>query len=584
MHLKHFLFVTCCALGLFYTPSFVKADAADWYLYFWSFTSESGGDVAQFETTETDNIFVINDLNVTEQGVGFCVHNASWSYTYGWSDAGGSVTSSGTEVALAASTTANGWLNLPVGTYTVTWNASALTIRFDTPKEESDPADEGFLRGGDLSMVTYLEDWGTIFRYKDGTAGDVFDILQEYGVNFARLRLYNSPGTAVTMDGSTYRTPILSTAHPSGYPYAGPEDILNLAARAKAHGMKICLTFYLSDFWTGAMDQYIPSDWANATSTQALSDSVYNYITHFMQRMADQGIIPQYVSIGNETNNGILYTTLDDNTVSYGGHTDRIAQCVTLFNRAYDAVKAASPSTQVIIHNSMGHDGLIESCRDFFLALVNNGCQFDIVGGSYYPYWASLQYSTDNTPNGMLAWAADMKTYIGKPVMIMETGYSWTQYRPSDKNNGNYEGQLHLNGSYNEATEAGQEAFMHALHEAIASDENILGYLYWDPVFVDQKVNGSWTEVCWAEKYAYNKWWQDGNVISNTTLFDYTGLPLSVLYREIASYKSSSGSTTAIAPATDHPSPVTVSKVIQNNQLLIIRDNHTYSLLGMRVK
>ena len=65
------------------------------------------------------------------------------------------------------------------------------------------------------------------------------------------------------------------------------------------------------------------------------------------------------------------------------------------------------------------------------------------VGGSYYPAWASEQGSSDNTPNGMLSWASAMETAIGKPIMVMETGYSWNQYRPSGRNGGNYEGQMY---------------------------------------------------------------------------------------------------------------------------------------------
>lgn len=583
MRFKQLIFIAICLWG----SMAIKAASADWYLYFWSYTSESGGDAAQFETTDNANIFVINDLNVTEQGVGFCIHNATWSVMYGWSDAGGSVTATGTAVTLATSTSASGWLNLPVGTYNVTFDASVPSVRFDRLGTATETETEDtFLRGGDLTMVTYMEDWGTKFKYRNGTEGDVFDILQSYGVNFARLRLYNTPGTAVVEDGTTYRTPIKTTAYPNGYPYAGPEDILSLAARAKAHNMKICLSFHLSDFWSNAGTQLIPSDWASVTTYNVLKDSVTNYVMRFMQRMVAQGTTPEYVSIGNETNWGMLFQKHSTGAqVSFGGHGDQMNQFAGLFNAAYSAVKAVSPATQVIFHHAMGHDGGVSTCQYLFNQLINTyGMNVDIIGGSYYPYWASLQDSPDNTPTGMLEWASAMETRYGKPIMIMETGYSWTQYRPSGRNGGNYEGQLHLNGSYNEATEAGQESFMRALHAAIASDENIIGYLYWDPIFVDQKVNNVWIQSCWAERKSGNNWYQDGNVVSNTTWFDYTGLPLSVLYREIASYKSSSGSTTAIAPATDHPSPVTVSKVIQNNQLLIIRDNHTYSLLGMRVK
>ncbi len=560
---------------------FAQATSADWYLYVWS--ESANGDLGQFETMDDADVFIIKSCNIPVQGIKFCVRNGDWSTQYGWKAE--SVTTLGVDVELAPSTAANGWLGLPVGDYKVTFNASAQTIRFDEVDEDEEieltPQVASFLRGGDLTMVSYLEDWGTVFRYKDGKAGDVFDILQEYGINFARLRLFNNPGTAVNENGTLYRMPIKSPKHTSGYAYAGLEDILNLAQRAKAHNMKICLSIYLSDYWSGAAKQYIPQAWENITTTSVLGDSVYNYVFHVMSCMAAQGTIPEYVSIGNESNYGILFNTLDGSKVTFGGHTDNMTQCVALFNRAYDAVKAVSPTTQIAIHHSYGHDGKIGICRNFFKSLVDNGCKFDIVGGSYYPYWASVQNSSDNTPTGMLTWAADMENNIGKPVMIMEVGYSWTPYRPADKNGGNYEGQLHLNGSYNEATEAGQENFIHALHEAIKTDENIIGYLYWDPIFVDQKVNNVWSEVCWAERYdaGYDTWWQDGNIISNTTLFNYTGYPLSALYREIAAFNPATQKT-----AIENIPNSTTHKIFRDNQILIVRDNKTYSLMGFEIK
>lgn len=444
-----------------------------------------------------------------------------------------------------------------------------------------------FLRGGDLSMVTYLEDWKTVFRYQDGTPGDVFDILESYGINFARLRLYHTPGTSVNNNGTTNRTPVKSPYNNwTGRPayYAGTQDILNLAKRARDHHMTICLSIYLSDFWSGADRQMIPAAWSNVTTTQMLADSVYNYVKQIMTLMKAQGTTPEYVAIGNETNYGILFNDLDWKKVSFGGHTDNITQCVTLYNRAYDAVKEVSSTSQVVIHHSYGHAGRISICRSFFQNLVKNGCKFDVVGGSYYPHWASKQGAKDDTykPSGMLTWAADMRANLGKPVLIMETGYSWTPYRPMEKNGGEYMGQLELNGGYNEATEAGQESFIKELHEAIKTDDNIIGYLYWDPIFVDQNVNGYWTEVCWAEQYSGSgdTWWQGGNVISNTTLFNYTGYPLSALYREIASYNPNPPTSVERLP---NETPTT-AKILRDNQILIIRDNKTYTLMGLEIK
>ena len=554
-----------------------------WSLYTWSYTTESGGDIATFESTDNEQIFVIDSCVIAEQGIGFSVHTADWSTQYGWSDEGGGVVSTGVAVQLAFSNGATGWLDLPAGAYDVIFDLSVPSIRFDNhvypPVPDPEPVSASCLRGADLTMATYVEDFGTVFRYHDGTAGDLFDILQSYGVNFARLRLYNAPGTAVRDGSTTYRTPIQTTAHPSGYPYAGPDDILALAQRAKAHDMAICLSFHLSDYWSNAGTQMIPTEWAQATTTQALGDSVYNYIYRYMTRMVNQGTTPKYVSIGNETNYGILFQTTNGNAVSYGGKSDHVSQMVYLYNRAYDAVKAVSPSSQVILHHSYGHDGKIGICRSFFKSLADNGGHFDIVGGSYYPYWASLQNSSDNTPTGMLTWAQSMETAFHKPVMIMETGYSWTPYRSAGRNGGNYEGQLHLNGSYNEATEDGQAAFMHELHEAIASDTNILGYMYWDPIFVDQKVNNAWIKTCWAEKYDanYDTWWEDGNVISNTTWFDYSGYPLKALWSEVASQATPSGIECQEPKAKSQ-------KFLQNGQLFIIRDGKMYNAQGAQVK
>ena len=568
--------------------------AAIWSLYFYSATYSIDSNVGDFESTSDASVYVLKGCDVTAKGINFCVHNASWSTQYGWSDTGGAVNATGKDVVLGTASQATGWLDLPIGKYDVTFNSSALTIRFDTVSSEDpdpdpvtpdpEPVAGSFLRGGDLTMATYIEDWGTKFYYKDGTQGDLFDILQEYGINLARLRLYNAPGTGVLNGSTTYRTPIMTTKYPSGYAYAGPEDILSLSKRAKNHDMAICLSIYLSDFWSGATEQYIPAAWQNVSDLNTLGDSVYNFVHAFMTRMVEQGTTPEYVSVGNESNYGILYQDLNKNYVSFGGHTTRNgwSNAVYLFNRAYDAIKAVSPTSQVIIHHSYGDQGKIAICRSFFQSFKNNGGKFDIVGGSYYPHWATDHGASDCTPTGMLEWATDMKTYIGKPVMIMEVGYSWTQYRPSGRNGGNYEGQLGLNGAYNEATEDGQAAFMSDLHSAMATDANILGYMYWDPIFVDQYVSGSWIKTCWAEKYSGSgtTWWEDGNVISNTTLFDYTGKPLKALYSTIA---AQAGTTTAIEQQKENTASQTV-KVMRDGQLYILKAGKTYNTFGAEIK
>ena len=565
-----------------------------WILYFWSDTHGLDGNAGTFAATAEENVFLLEGCDVPAQGINFCVHSADWSTQYGWKSE--SVTSTGVEVELASASQASGWLALPAGKYDVTFNSSALTIRFDTvaaedPGTPETPEDKPatFLIGGDMSMATYISDFGTRFYYENGELGDVFGILSDYGVNLVRLRLYHTPGTGVNMNGTTYRTPIMTPTHPEGYAYAGEEDILSLARHAKMYNMKICLSIYLSDFWSGATEQFIPAAWSDKSSLPALSEEVYQYVRRIMEQMVVYGATPEYVSIGNETNYGILYNK-DKNTtfVDYGGHTKRNGWSNTayLFNSAYDAVKDASPQTQVIIHHSYGDAGKIGTCRSFFQNLLDYNCKFDIVGGSYYPHWATDHGATDCTPTGMLEWAADMKTNIGKPVMLMEVGYSWHPYKCEGRNGGEWPGQLGLNGAYNEASKEGQAAFIKSLHEALDKDDNILGYMYWDPIFVDQKVNGSWIKTCWAEKYdpEYDTWWEDGNVISNTTLFDFEGKPLPALYREMASRKQEDTATSIKGAQNTDRYADRAQKLLSDGQLLIEREGKIYNAQGQLVR
>ena len=167
-----------------------------------------------------------------------------------------------------------------------------------------------FLCGGDISSLTYLENSGVRYADAEGTVyPDVLDLLKSKGVNCIRLRLYNNPGTWVEYrEGEEmyrFRTVVTPEAGRPAGGYQGQEDILGLARRAKAHGMQICPTFHLSDFWSHAGLQLIPANWASIADNEVLADSVYTFVRGFMLRMQAQQTLPAIVSIGNESNGGI---------------------------------------------------------------------------------------------------------------------------------------------------------------------------------------------------------------------------------------------------------------------------------------
>jgi len=151
-----------------------------------------------------------------------------------------------------------------------------------------------FLKGGDLSLLSYIEQMGGKF-YENGEEKDCFEILKSNGMNLARLRLYNDPGNA--------------DFEPSNHLPAGiqdPQDILSLAKRAKDSGMQIQLSFHYSDYWTNGGLQTKPHAWA-LLNYDELKQAVYDFTFDFMMQMKEQNTLPEYVSLGNEIAGGIYF-------------------------------------------------------------------------------------------------------------------------------------------------------------------------------------------------------------------------------------------------------------------------------------
>jgi arabinogalactan endo-1,4-beta-galactosidase len=354
--------------------------------------------------------------------------------------------------------------------------------RVDQWELVKDDIDYEFLKGGDVSELSYLESKGAKF-FDSGVQKDCFTILKDNGFNIVRLRLYNDPGNP---DFSP------SNLLPAGF--QNPTDILSLAKRAKDAGMQIQLTFHYSDYWTNGGLQNKPHEWDSLNFTD-LKQAVYDFTLNFMNQLKAQNTLPEYVSLGNETAGGLLFPDGDYN---------HFPQMAALFNSGYDAVKAVSPSTQVIIHLDAAGDA--GKYNWFFPALISAGGKFDIIGASYYPFW------TGKTVEEIQTWAETISANFGKKIFIMETGYNWNPTLPDGT-----VGQLADNGPYNAiypSSSAGQRDFLYDCFNGLKLSKNgsIIGDLYWDPVMIAFPGVG----------------WELGatNVVSNTTLFDFDGKKL----------------------------------------------------------
>lgn len=259
----------------------------------------------------------------------------------------------------------------------------------DKPAPTPDPV-VPFAKGADISWLTQMETAGKKFYNAAGTEQDCFTVLKNTGMNAIRLRVWVDP---------------LAN-------WNGTADVLAKAIRAKNAGMRIMIDFHYSDSWADPGQQTKPASWA-ALDLAGLQQAVYNHTLDVLTTLKNNGIIPEWVQVGNETNDGMLWPT--------GKASTSMANFASLIKQGYNAVKAVSSSIKVIVHLSNGYDNNLY--RWIFDGLIANGVNWDVIGMSLYP--EPVDWATRN--NQCIANINDMISRYGREIMIAEVGMSWDQ-------------------------------------------------------------------------------------------------------------------------------------------------------------
>ncbi len=275
-------------------------------------------------------------------------------------------------------------------------------------------ASQGFYFGHDLSYVNQIEDCGAVFR-ENGVPKDVYSIFADHGSNLVRVRLWVGP--------SWWQD---SLQQPEGVNphYNDLEDVKKTISRAKNAGMKVMLGLQYSDFWADPGRQLIPRGWLGvAYSLPDLKDSVYHYTRRVLLELESEGLMPEFVKVGNENNGGILQHIPEE-----GGYkavssvSDGWSRHAELFNAAIEAVRevgaAATVDPRIVLHFSNRLSGQVWNYNN----IISHGVtDFDIMGISYYYAWHGASIGElESTLRNMI------RTYPGYEVMVVETGYLWT--------------------------------------------------------------------------------------------------------------------------------------------------------------
>ena len=249
-----------------------------------------------------------------------------------------------------------------------------------------------FSKGADVSWVTEMEASGRKFYNKAGVETECMALMKSLGMNTIRLRVWVNP------------SPVWNDVN----------DVVAKAVRAKDLGMRLMINFHYSDSWADPGKQTKPAAW-NDLGVQALRTELGNHTRTVLNALKSAGVTPDWVQVGNETNDGMLWP---NGRASLVGGMINYAAFIT---EGYNAVKTVFPSARVIVHLSNGFDNALYQWN--IGGLIANGAKFDVIGLSLYPN--ASNWSTFNQQ--CLANMNDLVARYKKEVMVLEVGMPWDQ-------------------------------------------------------------------------------------------------------------------------------------------------------------
>lgn len=329
-----------------------------------------------------------------------------------------------------------------------------------------------FYYGADLSYVNEMQDCGARYRDKAGLT-DPFAIFKAHGTNLVRVRLWN--------DSHDWTK------------YSDLADVEKTIRRAKAAGMQVLLDFHYSDTWADGDKQIPPKAWTGTSDPKALADLLYRFTFDTLRKLDAEGLAPDMVQVGNETNTALLGSKKGD-AIDWPRNA-------LLFNAGIRAVHDAGAQGSVM-PRIMLHIAQPENAEPWFKAADAAGITgYDVIGISYYSKWST------QTMEQMGQALARMKHDHGKDVVVVETAYPWTLQNADTAPN--LLGDDAVARGF-PASPKGQLQYLQALTRTVKASGGV-GVVYWEPAWLSTKCKTPWAT---------------GSGWDNATFFDHGGKAL----------------------------------------------------------
>lgn len=405
---------------------------------------------------------------------------------------------------------------------------------------------DDFIKGVDVSSYVSLVESGV--KFKDWNGNEIsdqqfFDQLQEAGVNYIRIRVWNNPYDA------------------DGNGYGGGNNDLEKAKKigkwATDAGMKVLIDFHYSDFWADPGKQKAPKAWADYTIDEKVT-AVSEFTTNSLKDLKAAGVDVGLIQVGNETNNGVCGEKTWENMCK-------------IFNAGATAAHEFDSNILVAVHFANPEKG---NYPTYAKNLYTYGVDYDVFASSYYPYW----HGALSNLTSVLKNVAD--TY-GKKVMVAETSWATTLEDGDGHENTVREGTNDVVTAIDEAFSVqGQANEIRSVIQAVANVGDAgIGVFYWEPAWIpvsvydDEADNAE--EVLAANKAAWETYgsgwaasyakeydaddagkWYGGSAVDNQGLFDFTGKPLASL--NVFKYVNTGATTTKRMDSVVTPDQVVV--------------------------
>lgn len=304
--------------------------------------------------------------------------------------------------------------------------------------DEPSPSTASIIFGSDVSWVTEMEHDGKKFKSTQTKEADLFDILKDIGNKVIRLRAFVDPTGG----------------------WCGTDDVVAKAKRAKDAGLSVMIDLHYSDFFADPGKQDTPAAWVGKSHTE-LVEAVKDYTKTLLNKIKAEGITPEYIQIGNETRNGMLWP---DGKILWADSDDKTEENASwvryaeLSNAGYNAAKQVFTNAKIIIH--LNH--AFENNLWWYQKFSGMGGKYDVIGLSHYPQTDS-EDKTWETLNSLAATNIySIARSTNKEVFVVETGI--------------------LSSSF-----AIGATVMKDFINRIKTDKMCLGLLYWEP-----EVYGGW--------------------------------------------------------------------------------------------